>query len=434
MARLRKRDIDAVQPVSGKTLRLWDDDPRSFGVYVKPSGVKSFFVQYLSPVTARKRRYTIGQYGRLTIDQARTIAKDILARVAKDEDPLITRTKEREHALSTADTVAELCDDYLRDAKVGLVTYRGRPKKESTLATDHGRIERHIKPLLGKKTARDVTQRDIERAMHDIRLGKTAVNVKTKLRGRAIVTGGAGTAARTIGLLGSIFTYAVKHGIRADNPVRGVERPVDAQRDRVLSPDEYKSLGKALDKLERTGANKVALRAYRVLALTGCRRGEVFGLTHAEIDPHRQCLRLADTKSGAQVRAIGRSAMDVLTLPAFDDESEFVFRATRGDGCLTDVKPFRTACEKAGLTDVSLHTLRHSFASVGLELEYSELTIAGLLGHRSHSVTARYSHHVDQALVAAADRISAIIARRLEGKREKGGEVVTLRGRQGRKG
>jgi integrase len=75
---------------------------------------------------------------------------------------------------------------------------------------------------------------------------------------------------------------------------------------------------------------------------------------------------------------------------------------------------------------VSLHTLRHSFASVGLELEYSELTLAGLLGHRSHSVTARYSHHVDQALVSAADRISAAIARRLAGEGENAGKVVSL--------
>ena len=428
MARLRKRDIEAARAVFGKTLRLWDDDPRGFGVYVKPSGVKAFFVQYRSPTTAKKRRYTIAQYGNLTLDQARDEAKGILRRVVKGEDPLRTRIEDRHRARSTAQTVAEFCEDYMRDAEAGLVTYRGRPKKESTMATDRGRIDRHIKPLLGKNLVRDVTRPEIERAMNAIRLGKTAANVKTKPRGRAIVTGGAGTAARTIGLLGSIFTYAVKQGIRADNPVRGIERPADARRDRVLSPDEYKRLGKAFDKLERTGANKVALRAYRVLALTGCRRGEVFGLTHAEIDPHRQCLRLGDTKSGAQVRVVGRSAMDVLTLPAIDDESEFVFRAARGDSCLTDVKQFRAVCEKAKLAGVSLHTLRHSFASVGLELEYSELTIAGLLGHRSHSVTSRYAHHVDRALIAAADRISGVIALRMAGRKAEGAEVITLRG------
>ena len=379
-------------------------------------------------MTAKKRRYTVAQYGNLTLDEAREEAKDILRRVAKGEDPLRTRTQDRQKVLSTAQTVADLCDDYMRDAEAGLVTYRGRPKKASTLAVDRGRIDRHIKPLLGDKLARDVTRPEIEWAMHAVRLGKTAANVKTKKpRGRTIVKGGPTAASRVVSLLGSIFTYAVKQGIRADNPVRGIERPADGKRDRVLSPDEYKRLGKALDKLERTGANKVALRAYRVLALTGCRRGEVFGLTHAEIDAHLHCLRLADSKAGAQVRAVGRSAMDLLTLPAFDDESEYVFPAVRGDGHLTDVKVFRVACEAAELDGVSLHTLRHSFASVALELEYSELTIAGLLGHRSHSITSRYAHHVDRALLAAADRVSRLIAERMglagEGKNVDGNVV-----------
>lgn len=239
--------------------------------------------------------------------------------------------------------------------------------------------------------------------MHSVRLGKTAINVKTKPRGRTIVKGGSAAASRVVSL-GSIFTYAVKQGVRPDNSVRDIERPADGKRDRVLSPDEYKRLGKAFDKLERNGANKIALRAYRVLALTGCQRVEVFGLMHSEIDAHLRCLRLADSKAGRQVRAMSQNVMDLLAQPAFDDESEYVFPAARGDTHLTDTKMFREACEAADLDRVSLHTLRHSFGSVALDLEYSELTIAGLLGHRSHSVTSRYAYHVDRALIAAADR------------------------------
>ena len=431
MPKLRKRDIDAAKPIPEKTFRIWDDDPRGFGVYVKPSGVRSFFVQYLSPKTAKKRRYTIGQYGRFTLDQARTEARDILARVAKGEDPLTVRAENKQLALSTASSVAEICEDYMRDATAGLVTYRGRAKKASTLAVDRGRIDRHIKPLLGDRPARDVTKRDIEKVMHAVRLGKTATIIKTGPRGRAVVKGGPAAANRVVSLLGSIFTYAIKHGIRLDNPVSGIERPADGKRDRVLSPEEYKRLGKAFKVLEQIGSNKIALRAYRVLALTGCRRAEVFALKKLEVDVHSQCLRLADTKAGQQVRTLGRPALDLLTLPAFDKKSDFVFPASHGDGRLTDAKVFGQACELAEIDGVSLHTLRHSFASVALELEYSEMTIAGLLGHRSHSVTSRYAHHVDRALIAAADRISSVIALRLEGKREAGGEVIPLPGRTG---
>lgn len=431
MPRLKKRYIDAAQPIPKKIVRLWDDDPRGFGVYVKSSGVKSFFVQYRSPVTAKKRRYTIAQYGRLTLDQARTEAKDILGRVAKGEDPLGTRARGRQNARATARTISELCDDYMRDAEAGLVTYRRKPKRASTLGVDRGRIERHIKPLLGETAVSDVTKRDIERVMHAVRLGKTSVTVKTGPRGRAIVKGGPTAANRVVSLLGSIFTYAVKQGICSDNPAWGIERPVDGKRDRVLSPDEYRRLGRALDDLERMGANRVAIRAGRVLALTGCRKGEVYGLKKSEVDAHNQCLRLGDTKAGPQVRVIGRGAMALLTLPPFSESSEYVFPAVRGSGNLTDVKVFRRACEIAGLKTVSLHTLRHSFASVALEFEYSEMTIAGLLGHRLHSVTSRYAHHVDRALAAAADSISTIITSRMAGKKETRGQVIPLTRRTG---
>lgn len=424
MAKLKKRDIDAATTEPGKTLRLWDDDPRGFGLYIKPSGVRSFFVQYLSPVTSKKRRVTIGQYGRFTLDEARTEARRILARVSYGEDPLKTRIDEKQRVLSTAISISELCDNYMRDAEAGLVTYRRKPKKPSTIATDHGRIERHIKPLLGDKLVCDVTKRDIEQTMNGIRLGKTAMSEKTGPRGRAVVTGGAGTATRTIGLLGSIFSYAVKQGVRDDNPVRGVERPVDGTRDRILTPIEYEKLGKAFDHLTKTGSNKVALRAYYLLALTGCRRSEVFSLKKTEIDLHNKCLRLEDTKTGRQVRVLGRHALDVLAEAPFEDDSEYAFPAQKGNGHLTDAKLFKQACDIAGLKDISLHTLRHGFASVGLELEYSELTIAGLLGHRSHSITSKYAHHVDRALIAAADRISSVIALRMFGGVQQTGEVI----------
>lgn len=430
MARLKKSLVDTEIRKAEKEKRLWDDDPRGLGLRIKLGGAATFFVQYVSPVTFKKVRHSIGQYGRLTIDQARTQAKRLFEDVARGKDPAIEKRQAKHHA-RTAVTVSEFCDDYQKDAESGLVLYRGRAKRPSTLAGDRGRIIRHIKPTLGEKFIRDVTRRDVEQAMNAIRLGKTSTNVKTGLRGRAVVTGGAGTASRAIALLGSIFSYAIKQGIRSDNPVSGIERPADGKRDRVLSPDEYKRLGKALDAFERQGANKTALRAFRAIALTGCRRGEIYGLKKSEVDSHNQCLRLGDTKSGQQVRAIGRAAMDVLTLPSINGKSEYVFPAAHGDGHLTDAKLFRKICKEAKLESVSLHVFRHGFASVALELEYSELTIAGLLGHQVHSVTGRYAHHVDRALIAAADRVSALIAARMEGREAEGAEVVHLQHKKG---
>ena len=427
MAGLTKRLIDATKPDSKRDIRLWDDNPRGFGIRIKPSGVKSFFVQYRSPVTDQKRRFTIAQYGTLTLEEARTEARKLLGQVAKEGDPMADRKAAKGRARATACTVAELCDDYMRDAREGKVTYRGRPKRGATLDNDEGRIRRHIKPLLGDRLARDVSRDAVEAFYHDIRLGKTAVTEKTRPRGVARVTGGESAARRTAGLLGSIFSYGMKRRIRNDNPVSGLEKSQDKERSRVLAPEEYRSLGEALDDLANSGANQTALGAALALALTGCRRDEIYGLKRSEVDAHGQCLRLGDTKSGQQVRPIGAAALAVLTAAIEDGESPYVFPAARGDGHLRNAKVFQRACERAGLEEVSLHTLRHSFASVANEYGYTEMTVAGLLGHRLRSVTARYTHNVDRALVAAADRISAVIKARMEGREAESARVVELR-------
>lgn len=426
MAGLTKRLIDSTKPDPEREIRLWDDDPRGFGIRIKPSGVKTFFVQYRSPVTDRKVRQTIDQYGRLTLEQARTEARRILGAVAKGKDPAREKKLARDKARSNARTMNQLCGDYMRDAWEGRVTYRGRPKKASTLAIDEGRVRRHIAPLLGEKLVTDITTTDVAVFMHDVRTGKTAVDEKTGPRGRARVTGGATTASRTVDLLGSLFSYAMRHGLRPDNPVSRFEREPTRKRDRVLSPDEYRRLGEALEELTNSGANPVAIAAVRLLALSGLRRNEAFSLRRDAVDAHRQCLRFADTKVGQQTRAIGMAALAEIESAPIRDENPHIFPAARGDGHLRDVKVFRTACELAKLDDVTIHTLRHSFASAALEMEYSELTIAGLLGHRSHSITSRYTHHVDRALVAAADRVSALIARRMAGTDEQGAVVVPL--------
>ena len=427
MAGLTKRQIDATKPEGSKELRLWDDDPRGFGLRVKPSGVKTFFVQYRSPVTFKKVRFTIGQYGRLTLDEARGEARKILGHVEKGEDPAEDKRRSKIHALTAAHSVNALCDDYMRDARAGLVTYRGKAKKVSTMDIDEGRIRRHIKPLIGLRSVADITRKDVEKFMHDVRLGKTAIVEKTGPRGKARVTGGKGTARRTVGLLGSIFTYAVKEGLRPDNPVSGIEREPDNRRVRSLAPAEFRAFGKALETLEKEGANPVAIRAIRVLALSGCRRGEIYALRQGEIDSHSKCLRLGDTKTGQQVRPIGQTAVDLLSGEPGQETGSYVFPAWRGVGHITDTKVFRKACIMAGLEDVTIHTLRHSFATVANELEYSETTIAGLLGHGRFSTTARYTHLVDRALVAAADRVSALIADRMEGHEATDGKVVHLR-------
>ena len=254
-----------------------------------------------------------------------------------------------------------------------------------------------------------------------------AAKIKTKARGLARVRGGRGTASRTVGLLGAIFTYAVRQRIRPDNPVHGIMRFADGRRERRLSDDEYAVVGEALRGAEAAGTIwPAAIAATRFLALTGWRSGEALALQWSDLDLSRRTARLPDTKTGFSVRALSHAACDVLRkLPRM---AELVFPATRGDGRMIGFPKLWARITKLGAlpADITPHVLRHSFASLAGDLGYSELTIATLVGHKGHSVTSRYVHAADSVLLAAADAVANRTADLMR-EPKPAGEVVPIR-------
>jgi integrase len=180
--------------------------------------------------------------------------------------------------------------------------------------------------LLGGRRVRDLTPPDVVRFMRDVTAGKTADDVKTGFRGRAIVKGGAGTASRTVGLLGGILSFAVSEGVIPMNPVRGVKRPADNRREIRLTADQYQALGNALEEAAANGENSAAILAIRLLALTGCRRGEIERLRWDEVDLPGRCLRLSDSKEGKSLRPLGRDA--AILLEKLPSDGRYVFNGS----------------------------------------------------------------------------------------------------------
>ncbi len=406
MPKLTKRFVDALKPVKRDTLYR-DEDLSGFALRAKPSGARTWVVQYRNSA-GRTRKLALGRVGVLTPDEARQHARKALGRVAAGEDPSATR-----NAARGAMTVADLCRDYLAAADKGLVLGKGRrPKAETTLTSDRARIASHIIPQLGALAVADVRQADVRRFMHALQTGKTARVGKRA----ALARDGSGGASRTVGLLGGIFSYAVRHGFRADNPVRGIERPADGQRTRFLSMDDYRTLGNALADAEREGESPIALAAVRLLALTGCRRGEVMSLTWSEVDLEGRQLRLANTKEGYSVRPLGQPAADLLARIRRPAESgSLILSGPDGTPYAGLRRAWEQIIKRANLKGVVLHTLRHSFATTANSLGFSEPTIAAMLGHSRGTMTSRYVHVVDDTLLAAADRVAGAIAHALAG-------------------
>ena len=337
---------------------------------------------------------TIGTHGSpWTPDQARKRASQILGLVAHGKDPA-----QEKQADKSVLTVAQLCDLYL---KHGAAT-----KKASTLATDRGRIERHIKPLLGRMRVPDVKRAAVSRFLQDVAAGKTAVDVKTGARGRAIVRGGKGTATRTVGLLGGIFSFAVESGWISENPVRGVKRFRDRRNERFLDNSEMQRLGAALIGAEAAGENPYAIAIIRLLVLTGARKGEIESLRWPEVDWQFSYLRLADSKTGQKLIMLNGAAIEVLQTVPRQNASDFVFPASRSDGHYEGTpKVWWRIREQAELQNVRLHDLRHSFASMAVSSGASLPVIGALLGHKDSATTSRYAHLQDDPVRSASKTI-----------------------------
>lgn len=401
--KITKRVVDAEEPAE-KDKFVWDAELKGFGLKTTPKGRKVYVVQFRLPGQPT-RRYTIGQHGSpWTPTIARQEAMRVLGQVAAGSDP------SEEKRLAKQDiTLNELCDLYL---ELGTSA-----KKESTIAMDRSRINAHVRPLLGKRRLKQIRKADISHFVRAVAAGETSKDEKTGLRGRSIVKGGEGVANRSLGMLGAIFEFAVDEGYIAENPARGVKKFKEGRPTRFLSSAEMVGLGEALRTAECDGLNPYALAAIRLLLLTGCRRNEILELKWEQVDFETGFLRLGDSKTGAKVTPIGAPVLSLLSgLPRVSGNPHVIPGETTGSHLVGIQKVWSKVRRRAGLEDVRLHDLRHSFASVGARSGESLLVIGKVLGHSTSAATERYAHLSDDPGKSASEVVSSIIQERLGAK------------------
>lgn len=422
MARISKRTVDAAAPRGGR-FYVWDEEIKGFGLLVLPSGVKSYIYQYRTP-EGRTRRITIGKHGGTTAEGARKKALTLRRTVEDGGDPLAEK-----HAKREALTVGELLDRYLESAKFDA-------KAESTQEIDRGRIERHLRPTLGKRFVGKLAADDIRRAFGAIRDGKTAVDEKTGYRGRAIVTGGEGTARMAIRLLKAIMNWAVAEGLATKNPVFGVDIGTDGTRDAILDDAKaYERLFRTLDTMQDEKRIRPAVAdAIRVIALTGARRGEIAGLCWRHVDLKAGTITLPPKahKTGRKTgtpRVIGlpAAAQAIIAKQSEGKPDEYVFPPTKGSGVLSLSKPWRLVRAEAKLPEgIGLHGLRHSLASHMAMNGAQAAEIMVALGHRELATAQRYVHWAQDARATLAERAAAHVVAALEPKKRKPADIEAL--------
>ena len=382
MARITKRAIDALT-VREREYTVWDDDIKGFGVRVHPSGRMVYVVKYRHGGRVIKK--TIGPHDAVPPAAARGRAAEIItaAKTGRDLTGKILPPQ-----ASDAPTVHDLAERFLEEHAAGYC-------KPSTAHSYALAIRRHVLPRLGGRKVGEVTRADVASLHHAMRATPFAAN-------------------RTLGILSAMFSAAEVWGLRQQgtNPCRYVKRFREGKRERFLSDAEYRRLGAALREAERTGTTAApAIAAIRLLMLTGCRLSEIMNLRWDHVALEARELRLPDSKTGAKVVHLGESAVAVLRGITRKEGNPWVIAGRRPGTRIASLHfPWSRIRRRAGLEDVRLHDLRHSFASGGLLVGEGLPMIGRLLGHSEVKTTARYAHLADDPVKAAADRIASRIA------------------------
>jgi integrase len=372
--KITKRAVDQLSAGDPDKV-LWDSELKGFGVRCRASGAKLYVLKMR--VGGRQRWLTIGRHGSpWTPDGARREAIRLLGLRATGKDP----AAERDHQKGVI-TVAELGNRFLKD-------YVPQHCKATTVGEYSRAVELFINPALGGRRISDLLRADVGQFHHELRDRPYQAN-------------------RALGVLSKMLSLAEEWGLREDgsNPCRHVKRYREQRRERYLSRDELQRLGAALIDSQNE-RSPFALAAIGLLVLTGARLTEILTLRWDYVDLGNAVLRLPDSKTGAKTIYLNDAAIKLLrTIPRMTGNPFVIAGGKPGSRLVNLQKPWRRIRAAAGLDDVRIHDLRHSFASVAAGAGMSLPVIGKLLGHSQPATTARYAHLAADPVRAASNQI-----------------------------
>ena len=386
--KLTKEAVDRLPfPAKGQSLH-WDSEIKGFGVLASAGGTKSWIIQYRT-VGRQSRRMVIGRCNRLTADQARKQARQLLADVDLGKDPARDRSSIRSGA-----TVQQLYDEWL--AAEGVKSRPGTLKNRKSL------WGKYIKPEFATKKVVEITTKEV-RAFHKSIERPIAAN-------------------RAYEFLRVLFSFAVAQEYRTDNPARGIEKNTETQRRRYLDVEQLERLNAAIDASPAQDSADVV----RLLLLTGARIGEVFAMRWDQLDLKNRVWTkpAATTKQNREHRIpFSEPVAEILERRRHGRKSDWVFPARNSPtGHMTTIRSFWTSvCRKAEIEDFHRHDVRHTYASFLISRGQSLSVVGGMLGHSDQKTTSRYAHLLDDPLRQAASAVADLTTRKSSGAAKQAG-------------
>ena len=399
--RLTQAFVDA-QVADGRDRIVFDSQVSGLGLRVTLAGKRIFIAQ--ARVGGHKRRITIGYAPETTLSKARAEALQTLAAMHSGVDPTAERRARQRASVARTISITELAERWMADVV--------RPKLKPRTAFDYQLLlTKHILPALGRYTVAEVDREHVERLHLDMKDTPRRANY-------------------AVAATSSMFSFAINRGLRTSggNPATNIKMYRECTRERFLSEAEMAAAAEAITQAERDGkVGPFAAAGLRLALFTGARSGEVTAIQWDHIDWQRRLIRLPDSKTN-EPRTIHLSDAAIEVLRTVRHVGPFVIAGARhGEPFKNLSRSWIIAREYAGLKDVRLHDLRHSYASLAAGRGVSLQMIGKLLGHKMTSTTARYAHLARDAAQAVNDELGAAMQAAIRKPR---GKVVKLRGQR----